>query len=270
MKYMTFRASCSYAGLANLLAAHGIDTDDRSIAKAMHLPCLFAKENGVYLAGPMLQGTAWFDLYLRPMGLRTEECFLPKEELPAFLCGAGPCMLGLSVSPQDKHAVVFLRMQDDHFLFLNNKWETGDEPEHFALSKSDLLKRTDPTVAICRILPAEPEQVCFRPLLLASLRTLSQLKTDLTSFCSEERTAKELSEKLDPLFRAILLDTVTMAELDGNPTLAAQLTQIRGRLLEAFRSGESCDLTDILPLSALLLAIDAYAARIETALAQEE
>ena len=112
--------------------------------------------------------------------------------------------------------------------------------------------------------------MCFRPLLLASLRTLSQLKTDLTSFCSEERTAKELSEKLDPLFRAILLDTVTMAELDGNPTLAAQLTQIRGRLLEAFRSGESCDLTDILPLSALLLAIDAYAARIETALAQEE
>ncbi len=68
MKYMTFNFSCSYAGVANMLEQYGIDTDDRSIAMGMKLPYLFAYENGVYMAGPMLQSAAWFNLYLNPIG----------------------------------------------------------------------------------------------------------------------------------------------------------------------------------------------------------
>ena len=44
MKYMTFNASCAYAGLANILERFGIETEDREIALAMGLPYLFAKE----------------------------------------------------------------------------------------------------------------------------------------------------------------------------------------------------------------------------------
>lgn len=55
MKYMTFNSSCSYAGLANLLAFYDIDVGDREIALDMGLPYLFAKEQEKYLAGPMLQ-----------------------------------------------------------------------------------------------------------------------------------------------------------------------------------------------------------------------
>ena len=44
MKYMTFNASCAYAGLANIPERFGIETEDREIALAMGLPYFFAKE----------------------------------------------------------------------------------------------------------------------------------------------------------------------------------------------------------------------------------
>ena len=54
LKYMTFRASCAFAGVANMLESFGIDVTDRDIALGMKLPFLFAKEEGTYLGGPIL------------------------------------------------------------------------------------------------------------------------------------------------------------------------------------------------------------------------
>lgn len=56
MKYMSFNSSFSYTGLANILLLNGVDTEDREIALEMQLPYLFAKEDGVYRSGPLLQG----------------------------------------------------------------------------------------------------------------------------------------------------------------------------------------------------------------------
>ena len=80
MKYMTFNFSCSYAGLANLLALHGLDTEDRTIALDMGLPYLFALEDRRYAAGPMLQGKRWFDLFLLPRGFMMVEEAVRREE----------------------------------------------------------------------------------------------------------------------------------------------------------------------------------------------
>ncbi len=38
MKYMHFNSSCPYAGLANLLDLHGLDTEDYKIALEMGCP----------------------------------------------------------------------------------------------------------------------------------------------------------------------------------------------------------------------------------------
>ena len=73
MKYMTFNSSCSYTGVANMLAPYGVETDDRTIAQRMMLPYLFAKEDGEYHSGPMLQSAQWFNLYLHPIGYTMEE-----------------------------------------------------------------------------------------------------------------------------------------------------------------------------------------------------
>lgn len=54
MVYMTFHSSCSYTGVANMLAQYHLTTDDRTIAMNMKLPYLFAYKDGIYMAGPML------------------------------------------------------------------------------------------------------------------------------------------------------------------------------------------------------------------------
>ena len=73
MKYMHFRASCSYTALAILLEKEGIQTEDYKIALEMNLPWLFSKENDSYIAGSMLQGAKWFNLWLLPHGFEMSE-----------------------------------------------------------------------------------------------------------------------------------------------------------------------------------------------------
>ena len=103
MKYMTFNASCSYAGLANLLDWYGVDVEDRVIALKMELPYLFAREGRRYLSGPMLQGAEWFDLYLHPIGFTFIERRLEREEVCSFLKDHPPaCLLYTSPSPRDR------------------------------------------------------------------------------------------------------------------------------------------------------------------------
>jgi hypothetical protein len=46
-----------------LLSDKGIDTEDTDIALEIGLPWMFDREEGYYLAGPMLQGAKWFDLF---------------------------------------------------------------------------------------------------------------------------------------------------------------------------------------------------------------
>lgn len=75
MKYMHFNSSCSYAGLANMLAFLGFETEDYQIALDIKLPFLihFDPETGSYRAGAMLQSKEWFELYLRPRGFCYKE-----------------------------------------------------------------------------------------------------------------------------------------------------------------------------------------------------
>ena len=83
MVYMTFNSSCSYAGVANMLAQYHFAVDDRTIAMDMRLPYLFTYEDGIYMAGPMLQSADWFNLYLNPVGFHMIETAVSAE---AELC----------------------------------------------------------------------------------------------------------------------------------------------------------------------------------------
>lgn len=121
MKYMTFNASCSYAGLANLLDWYGVDVEDRVIALKIELPYLFAREGRRYLSGPMLQGAEWFDLYLHPIGFTFIERRLERAEVCSFLKDHPPAMLGLRVTPESKHAVVYTGGRGGEYCFINNK-----------------------------------------------------------------------------------------------------------------------------------------------------
>lgn len=259
MKYMTFHSSCSYAGLANLLENYGLDVEDRQIALDMGLPFLFSCEDGVYSAGPMLQTADWFHLFLKPRGLHMTETQVTREEVGRFLRSV-PCgMLGLVVAPGRKHAVVYTGICEGKYRFLNNKWKHSPEPELLLLTEDELLTRLNDTAMIATLTETMPQPVVMTTLFQESVRVLHRFKRDLLSFCEEEHSPRELADGRDRLFRAILLDAVTMLDLIGAEQLKTTLLSIQRQFLDALKEGTPQILQNKLSMNALESAVDAYA-----------
>lgn len=191
MKYMTFNSSCSYAGLANLLAFYDIDVSDRGIALDMGLPYLFTKD-------------------------------------------------------QEKYR------------FLNNKWENSDEPEILLLDEEELIKRLDDKVIVAVLERAAREEVDKGKFYEKSVEVLEQLRQDLVKFCSVERSAEELKNAMDTLFRAILLDGITMLELLGETEIRQKLKTVQGQLLAAIRENRAVCLDGALDFDLLQEGIREY------------
>lgn len=278
MKYMTFNSSCSYAGIANMLAQYGVDVEDRDIALGMGLPYLFAKEDGTYLAGPMLQSARWFNLYLHKIGFTMKEELTAKEEVPERLRAEHCAMLGLRISPQSKHAVIYIGSgsrgnntlgseamdcAEDRYVFLNNKWQHSDEPELLDCSRQELLDRLDESVMIATIAPItersypDPEhtkQTRFQQ----SCEVLKELKQDIQTFCEIEQSPAAIRMSMNTMFRAILLDAVTMLELAENISLADTLRTIQRQFLMAVRTGNAVVLAEKMSVPVLLEAMDQY------------
>ena len=259
MKYITFNSGCAYAGLANLLEVRGVDTTDRQIALDMGLPYLFAREGEHFLSGPMLQSAAWFALYLQPLGLRLKEVAISRENLSTYLQASDPCMLGLLVAPQNKHAVIFTGMEDGRFSFLNNRWEQSDEPDTLTFGCCELSERVDETVMVAALEPVVAETVDRRHLLEQSLTVLEELLTEIRLFCTVEQSPEAQFSALNRLFRPLLLDGITMLELIGKNDLAFRLKELQSQLLTAMRGRQPCVLSEHLDLDALDKAAVDYA-----------
>lgn len=263
MKYMTFNSSCSFAGVANMLLQIGIDVDDRQIAMGMHLPYLFDLRDGVYSAGPMLQTADWFDLYLNQLGYAMTETPVSKSNVPAYLRLCSTAMLGIRISPKEKHAVVYVGTDGDHFRFLNNKWQASDAPEIICISKEELETRLDDTAMVATLRKAPASSADFGGLFLRSCRVLEQYKADIQDFCSMKKTKEELLAAMNTLFRATLLDGITMLELIDQEELAGQFRKIQQSYLCAVREGKPVVLRENLDMPTWLAAIDRYIALIK-------
>lgn len=266
MKYMTFRASCSFAGIANMLEQFGVDTGDRAIALGMGLPWLFAWENGSYLAGPMLQSARWFNLYLHPIGFHLEEQPIPRSQAAEYLRQMKCAMLGLHTG-NGKHAVVYLGEDRGLLRFLNNKWQNSDEPEEFTLSEQALCEKIDDPVMIASVRLIQPKQEDTISLRRKSCMILRENLTDIQKICAHPATVRELRRKMDSLFRAILLDAITMLELIEEEALAQQFTRLQAALLTALRLEPEITicLGDHLSAAELEKAVEAYIRLIEQA-----
>lgn len=265
MKYMTFNSSCSFAGVANMLLQFGIDVEDRQIALEMKLPYLFDLQEGVYSAGPMLQTSDWFNLYLRTLGHAMKETIVSKWDIPDHLLQCGVAMLGLRASQREKHAVVFVDMDRECFRFINNKWEHSDEPEMLTLSKEELLDRLDDTVMVATIGETIVTNPDLSERLVRSCRVLEQYKADVQMFADTEKTKEELTAAMDPLFRATLLDGITMLELIGQRELAEEFRKIQKTFLAVLREKKPVLLREKLDMPAWLAAIDRYIELIKNA-----
>ncbi|MBR3841058.1 MAG: hypothetical protein IKM20_07985 [Erysipelotrichales bacterium] len=148
MKYMHFNSSCSYAGLANMLALQNYDTEDYKIALEMGLPYFIRYDinSNYYQAGAMLQSKEWFELYLKPRGFRYIEKVYSKDQLITNLRSG--MMFGIQATLNSKHAIVFIKEEQGIYSFLNNKWEESSEEEYIYLKASELLEKVPENIAV--------------------------------------------------------------------------------------------------------------------------
>lgn len=258
MKYMTFNSSCSYAGLANLLSFYGVDTEDRKIALEMGLPFLIEYEDGCYLSGPMLQSEKWFNLYLKSVGYIMTEKEVRKEQLCNYLRNLQYAMLGIYVSERNKHAVIYTGMKDGKFCMLNNKWEHVDEPDTLLLSEQELLQRVGEIVMVAVLNKTACETVKIGSLLEHSISVLRMLRKDISTFCSQEKSAMDIRLSMNTLFRAILLDGLTMLDLIGENTIIQKLKIVQSQFMKAVKENKPLQLDQYLDMPLLNAAIEEY------------
>lgn len=258
MKYMTFNSSCSYAGIANLLSFYGIDTEDRMIALEMGLPFLFDCEDGHYFSGPMLQGAKWFNLYLKTIGYTMTEKEVNKEEICDHLRELQYAMLGIFVSEGKKHAVIYTGMKDGKFCMLNNKWEQADEPDTLLLSEQELLRRVGETVTVAVLNKTACEAVETESMAKHSISVLQSLGKEITGFCSQEKSSMDIRLSMNTLFRAILLDAITMLDLIGETQISQKLKIVQGQFMNAVKENKPMQLDQCLDIALLNSAITEY------------
>ena len=258
MKYMTFNSSCSYAGVANLLSFYGIDTEDRTIALEMGLPFLFDYEDGCYLSGPMLQGAKWFNLYLKTIGYTMTEKEVNKEQACDYLRDLQYAMLGIYVSERNKHAVIYTGMKDGRFCMLNNKWEQSDEPDTLLLSGQELSQRVDGIVTVAVLEKTACETVKTESVVKRSIAVLQSLAKEIADFCSQEKSPMDIRSSMNTLFRAILLDGITMLDLIGETQISQKLKIVQGQFMNAVKENNPLQLDQRLDMALLNSAITEY------------
>lgn len=265
MKYMHLNSSCPYAGLANMLMLLGHDTEDYKIALDIDLAShiRYDEENGAFRSGFSLQEKEWFDLYLKPRGYAYRETCWDREEVLKNLRPG--MMLGIFVEPERKHAVVCSGVEEGVLTFLNNKWEQSEEPETLIFTSEELLERLPEQVTVGYMEPAKAEKVDLRPVYAESLLTWKHLREKLHVFMEQFRTAEEMSGQLNVLFRPLLLDGLTMAQLRKDKALTEKLAALQGQFLGVLRQNIPARLADAVDMVLLDEAVDLICQRAETA-----
>jgi len=258
---MHFKASCSYAALAAIMELNGVDTEDYKIALDIKLPWLFAKEDGVYLSGPMLQGAKWFDLWLLPRGYRIVEESVKREMLCEYLRAHKPAMLGIQ-TPQGKHAIVFTEY-DGAYRFLNPTRENSGEPTELTFSAEELLVAVDQEPIVGVVIPTEPKPQSLTPYLKASISVIRENCAAIEAFAAEQHASDDYPPAMNSLFRSLLLDGITMLELAGETALAREFKALQQQFLAFLRGTKEEALQETFSLDRLHDLTEQYAHLIE-------
>lgn len=239
MKYMHFNSSCSYAGLANLLYLDGIDTEDFVIALAIDLAYLLVKDGASYLAGTMLQSKEIFDIYLNGIGYEFIEENYDKDEVLKILEASDKnYMLGVNIAQGNKHAIIFKEHKDNRFRFINNKYDDSDEPDEFVWTAEELKKRLDEKTFLAHIEKVSAKEMNLEGLLQKSIENLGALKEDIINFSKREISKNELRESMNTLFRAALLDLVTMFLLIEEDKLMKRTKKLQKEYINVIKKGK--------------------------------
>lgn len=251
VKYMHFNSACSFAALAFILAEKGIMTEDTEIVREAGLPWIFAREGDSFLAGPMLQGKKWYDLYLNRRGLCMREEPVGREKLPEYLKSHEGCMLGLRLpGHRGKHTVV-MDGYDGAWCFFNPTREGSGLDTEIRLDRKGLTLAADPVTIVGTV--AEHDRVIpdLRKLTEESLAVLEENYRTAESFCGKPHSREEYDTAMDRIFRPLLLDGITMLELIGETELADGFRKEQKAFLAFMKGDRSGRLSDAISLKNL-------------------
>lgn len=281
MKYMTFRNSCVFASIANILESYDLDFSDREVIKEMGNPYIFIKEKNTYKTGPMLQEKLWFQLFLNKYNLIAIEKNVRKDEIIELLertNNSKDIVLGIKLD-FGKHAVILKEVKrevkkdvnnqdyriEKRYIFLNNRHEDEKVNNYFEFSKEELLDKLDDYVSYFYIKrkTITQEKLYENKLFLInklenSLNVLEELKTEIFKLCYNKLYASEIKISLDTLFRPLLLDGVEMLSILGEDLLKNNFIDIRNNLFLSFKNESSYFLKDYIDLNLLDESIEMY------------
>lgn len=272
MKYMTFNSSCSYTGIANMLEQYGVNTTDREIALGMKLPYLFVYDDGAYVSGPMLQKAEWFDIYLNSIGFQLIEKKISADKVADYLKEQKTAMLGIKMGNAGKHAIVYIGMEADELIFINNKWENEEVPSEIKFSEEELREKIDAEVVVAILQTIKATKVCMTDKLEESLVVLQANVLEIIELCNKEVTVKYLQSKLNTLFRPLFLDGITMLNLIGETEFAEEWKVMQGNLLRALRQdkGQNVQLGEYISTDKLQDLTQKYMELIKLEIAKEK
>ena len=267
MKYMHLNSSCPYAGLANVLMLQGHDTEDFLIALDIDLAShiRYDKECGTFRSGFSLQSKQWFDLYLKPKGFAYVEDFWTKDTVFENLLPG--MMVGILVAPGKKHAVICSGIDPKSVTFINNKWEHTEEPETLCFTHAELAERLpEEEIAVGYIESSQAEAIDLVPHYAESLQTWTLLRNQLHEFMGHFQSSEVMRGQLNVLFRPLLLDGLTMAQLRKDQELTDKLIILQGALLNVLKQNVSARLSDHMDMTLLDNSIDLIMKHAETEL----
>ena len=107
------------------------------------------------------------------------------------------------------------------------------------MGEEDLIERLDEAAVVVTLKKVEAGAVVMKEHFESSAEVLARMKIDVDTFCSAEQRPQELRGAMNTLFRAVLLDGITMLELIGQSELYKKLRSVQREFLNVMREGKA-------------------------------
>ena len=130
------------------------------------------------------------------------------------------------------HAMVYVGIDGDKLVFINNKHEGSDEPERISFDQDELENCIRDVTVVASLERCEKHDMDITPFLKDSIEKLNSLQKDFIDFCNKPHTNKELLVNERGLFRPILLDSPTMMKLYGQEELYKDMCALQKTFID--------------------------------------
>lgn len=126
------------------------------------------------------------------------------------------------------------------------------------LSEQELLQRVDEIATVAVLIKTARETVKTASMVKHSIAVLQSLAKEIAGFCSRERSSVDIRASMNTLFRAILLDGITMLDLIGETQISHKLKIVQGQFMNAVKENRPLQLDQCLDITLLHSAITEY------------